>query len=321
MRRLIRFDAPEAFRFLSRTGACTCAEGGVFQGIFFFESMGVASYCRHRTRADITASGSAVGMSPVGRSVEGGQIYLGLYMMFPSACCNVLMLVNQNRHRRTGHAVNSATPMHPTRVVIVDNQTVARLGTHQLLEQAPTIQVVGEARSGQEALHLAHTLQVDVLVTEMRLPDLTGAEIAERLSQEGGDVAVLILSAYEDEAYVRQILSSPIAGYLLKSDTTAHVTEAVLGAAREETGWLSPSVARCLMNMRNQESELDACRLTEREREALEALTRGLSNEQIADALNLAPGTVKNHLTNIYEKLGVASRAEAIVWAHSVRFV
>jgi DNA-binding NarL/FixJ family response regulator len=231
----------------------------------------------------------------------------------------VLMITNQDYHRYEGHSVNDSMPMHPTRVVIADNQTVARLGTHQLLEQTPSIQVVGEARSGQEALHLVRTKQVDVLIAEMRLPDLSGVEIAEHLAQDGASVSVLILSAYEDEAAVRQILSSPIAGYLLKSDTAAHVTEAVLGAAREETGWLSPSVARRLMKIRKQQSMLEACELTTREREALEALMQGLSNEQIADALHLSVGTVKNHLTKIYEKLNVASRAEAIVRAHSMR--
>lgn len=230
------------------------------------------------------------------------------------------MMVNQDLHRYKRHAMNNSAPIHPTRVVIADNQTVARLGTHQLLEQAPSIQVVGEARSGQEALHLVQTRQVDVLIAEMRLPDVSGAEVARQLVNDGASVAVLILSAYEDEASVREVLSSPIAGYLLKSDTAAHVTEAVLGAAREETGWLSPSVARRLMNIRKQASMLEACQLTTRERETLEALTQGLSNEQIAESLHLSVGTVKNHLTNIYDKLGVASRAEAIVWAHSVRF-
>lgn len=93
-----------------------------------------------------------------------------------------------------------------------------------------------------------------------------------------------------------------------------------MGAARNETGWLSPSVARCLMGIRRKRSMLESCQLTAREREALEALMQGFSNEQIAEALNLSVGTVKNHLTNIYQKLGVSSRSEAIVWAQGVHF-
>lgn len=202
------------------------------------------------------------------------------------------------------------------RVLIADHQAVVRLGLRHMLEREAGIEVVGEACSGAEALQQATRLNPDVLIGEAMLPDRSGIEILSQLAESGCTTRVLVLSAYEDGDHVEALLEAGAAGYLTKDDTPAHLVEAVRGAARGRDGWLSPSIAQLLFERQRRAASLARYQFTGREWEVLMALGQGLDNQELANALCVTTGTVKNHLTSVYEKLGVDTRARAIVWAH-----
>jgi two-component system response regulator DegU len=204
--------------------------------------------------------------------------------------------------------------LRPISVVVVDNQTVARIGTCELLAESTQIDVVGDAETGEEALRLARALEPDVLVVEMRLPDLSGAEVAKRLTQAELRSHVLILSAYVSSAALEAFVGSGAVGYLRKQDDPDRLIEAVRGAGLGHAGWFSaPIMSRLLTLRQNLAARWDPSSLTAREYETLQRLMKGDSNQEIANVLGISVGTVKNHLTSVYKKLGVSSRAEAIV--------
>ena len=210
--------------------------------------------------------------------------------------------------------------MTEVRVVLADDHPVVRNGLRHLLEQARDIVVVGEAADGAAALRLVEELAPDVLLLDMELPVVSGVEVARQLAAAGAPVRVLGISAYDDPAYVFGLLNSGATGYLTKDEALAMVADAVRGIARGETGWLSRRAAARLVRRHQAtaapEDFLTApMALSEREDQVLRLAARGSSNEQIAGALCLSMGTVKNHVTSIYSKLGVRSRAAAIAWA------
>jgi DNA-binding NarL/FixJ family response regulator len=203
-------------------------------------------------------------------------------------------------------------------VVLADPQSVARIGTREVLEDGGVI-VVAETESGEEALRMARDERPDVLVCEMDLPELSGLQVAVRLSEAGTpSVAVLALSAYDDERYVRHLMENGIAGYLKKSEAPGRIVDAVRALARGEEGWASPGVVQKAMDLEQRADgteQLEACGVTEREREVLRLLAKGRSNQQIADALFVSKNTARTHVSRLYEKLGVCARREAIAWA------
>ena len=200
----------------------------------------------------------------------------------------------------------------PLRIVLADDHPVVRGGIRMLLEQEPDLTVVGEADNGIAALHLVATLTPDVLLLDMEMPGLKGLEVAQRLRDQEAAVRVLALSAYDDEQYIFGLLDSGAAGYLTKDEAPQTIVEAVRGVARGEGGWISRRVAEKLVRRRRYQQAVD---LTERERDVLHHIAQGLTNPQIAETLFIAEGTVKNHVSHIYDKLGVRTRAEAVAWA------
>ena len=203
-------------------------------------------------------------------------------------------------------------------VVLADPQAVARIGIREVLE-AGGIAVVAETENGEEALHLVRNERPDVLVCEMDLPELSGLQLAVRLSEvDTPAVAVLALSAYNDERYVRHLTENGIAGYLKKSEAPKRIVGAVRGLAHGEEGWLSPEVMQKAMQLEQRADgaeQLETRGVTEREREVLRLLAGGRSNQQIADALFISKNTARTHVSRLYEKLGVCARREAIAWA------
>lgn len=207
--------------------------------------------------------------------------------------------------------------MSAIRVVLADDHPVVRSGIRTLLDGADDIQVVGEASDGAEALQLVEELEPDILLLDMELPVVSGVDVARKLAKTERWVGVLALSAHDDEHYIIETLGAGVSGYLTKDEAPEQIVEAVRGVARGENGWLSRRVtAKIVSRVRPTARGLGLVRrLSERELEVLSLMARGLDNEEIAEELVISHGTVKNHVTSIYGKIGVRSRPKAIAWA------
>ena len=204
-------------------------------------------------------------------------------------------------------------------VVIVDDHPVVRAGMRKVLDAAGDVSVLAEGDTGARALELVETHHPDVLLLDIRLPDLTGSEVAQKLQDRGDPTAVLVLTAYKDPRTVFSLLQRGAAGYVLKDEALETLAEAVRAAAAGDT-WLSPAVASQVVDRAlgdapgGSETSLPTP-LTPRETEVLCLLGRGLDNSAIAEALTVTKRTVQNHVSSIYGKLHVSSRTQAALWA------
>ena len=205
----------------------------------------------------------------------------------------------------------------PIRLLLADDHPAFCAGVAAYLATDDAFEVVGTATDGAEALRLARALAPDVLLCDLEMPGLTGMEVTEALAADGADVQVLILSAYEDADYIFGVLDRGAAGYLTKQEPMPAVAEAVRGVVGGQTGWLSARIQRLLADgrlRRRRPPELYAS-LSPRERETLDLLALGLTNDEIAERLFVSPSTTKKHVVSIYDKLGVRTRAQAVAWA------
>jgi DNA-binding NarL/FixJ family response regulator len=202
--------------------------------------------------------------------------------------------------------------MERLKVLLAEDHTVVREGTRQILEREASISVVGEAADGAEAIALAAELKPDLLLLDLGLPVMNGIEVTRALRRAGPRPYVLLLSAYDDEDYVLAAIEAGATGYLLKTARSADVLAAIHAVARGELV-LHPLVARKLLSR----EQRDAVRqpLSDREIEVLHLAASGMRNGEIARTLSLSTRTIEGHLTNIFNKLGVGSRTEAIVKA------
>lgn len=208
------------------------------------------------------------------------------------------------------------------RVLLADDHVMLRQGTATLLAREQDIEVVGQAGDGREAVELAHRLEPDIVVMDVRMPEYSGIEATRRIREALPEVQVLVLTAHDDDQYVFSLLEVGASGYLLK---TAPVSELVDAIRQVEAGEspLSPSIARKLVvRMSNQDQEGTSAStgqgeapeaLTSRECDVLQLLAQGMSNRQIAENLVISDRTVQAHLTNIFSKMGVSSRLEAVL--------
>ncbi len=192
----------------------------------------------------------------------------------------------------------------PIRVVLVDDHPMLREGTAALLAAQPDIAVVGQTGRGAEALALVAGLVPDVLLLDLHLPDLGGIEVARRVRAEHPDVAIVVLSNYEDAGYVRALLQLGARGYLGKAATGAEIVAAVRAAARGEATVLSEAARAALGT--------GGARLSARELEVLGLIADGRRNVEIAAALSIAESTVEYHVRHLLGKLGARSRTEAL---------
>lgn len=207
------------------------------------------------------------------------------------------------------------------RVVLADDHPVVRSGIKNEFGQSVDIEVVGEAADGDEALRLAQALQPDVLLLDINMPGQKAVRVIRELQAQTPQPRILILTAYSDVENVLGMLKAGATGYLLKDEDPSVIAEGVRAVAQGKT-WLSAAVAASLVAQAAGEQPLaenDA--LSERELEVLRLMAQGCSNGKIADTLVISEGTVKNHVTNLYDHLGVHSRAEAVVWAWQHRVV
>jgi DNA-binding NarL/FixJ family response regulator len=205
--------------------------------------------------------------------------------------------------------------MGQIRVLLADDHPIIRSGIRLLLEQAEDITVVGETDRGNDVVGLVERLQPDVLLLDMEMPDKSGVAVAQELQKSGAEVRVLVLSAYDDDEYIASLLATGAAGYLTKEEALNTIVDAVRGVARGEDGWYSRRAVAQIAALARKEQSRPGIDLTDREEEVLKMLAEGWTNMRIAVAISVSERTVRFHLSNIYEKLNVSSRAEAISWA------
>ena len=209
--------------------------------------------------------------------------------------------------------------MDKIRILIADDHAVVREGTRQFLEREDDLEVVGEAADGEEAVRLVGKLSPDVAIMDISMPNIDGIEATRQIKAKYPKVAVLILSAYDDDQFVFSLLEAGAAGYLLKSVRGNELVTAIREVSAGESV-LHPTIARKVLNRfthitdetQKQKSQ-DV--LTEREIEVLQYAAQGSSNQEIADSLYLSLRTVQSHLNHIFNKLQVSSRTEAVVHA------
>jgi len=205
----------------------------------------------------------------------------------------------------------------PTTVVIADDHPMIRQGLRLTLDQLPGIQVIGEATTGRQAVELAESLQPDVLIMDLNMPDGNGIDATRALTQSSPHVKVLILTMFDDDASVFQAMRAGARGYLLKGAGEQEIERAIRGVADGEAIF-GPAVAQRVLDFLSGTAPRQPAafpELSEREREVLSLLAEGRSNPDIARRLYLSPKTVRNHVSNIFTKLQVADRAQAIIKA------
>ena len=209
--------------------------------------------------------------------------------------------------------------MDKIRILLADDHAVVREGTRELLEREEDMEVVAEAGDGEEAVRLATSRHPDVVIMDIAMPRLNGIEAAKQIKATSPETAVLVLTAYDDDQYVFALLEAGAAGYLLK-DVHADELVKAIRAVRAGESVLHPAIARKVIDRfarppSKPPEERVLNQLTERELEVLKLAAKGMSNKDIARHLSLSIRTVQAHLSNVFSKMQVGSRTEAVVQA------
>ena len=208
------------------------------------------------------------------------------------------------------------------RIIVVDDQDLVRTGLRMILDAEHDIEVVAECANGREAIEDTRRLRPDVVLMDIRMPDVDGLDATEEITREmGTEVSVLILTTFDPDEYVYRALRAGASGFLLKDTPPGDLVSAVRVVAAGEA-LLAPSITRRLVERFAQQLSVVAERppelerLSEREVEVLHEVARGRSNAEIADALYLSAATVKTHVSNVLTKLGLRDRVQAVVFAY-----
>lgn len=204
------------------------------------------------------------------------------------------------------------------RVLLAEDHRIVRQGTRMVLESLG-IEVVGEAATGAEAVRLARELLPDIVMMDIHMPELTGVEATRRIRQENDAVRVLVLTAYNEPAYIHALLEAGADGFVLKTAELAELYKALQEVAAGGSAFDPSAVARAAEYGGSAMPVVEG--LTDREIDVLTYAARGLTNKQIGGELFISDRTVQGHLQNIYQKLGVSTRTEAVTAALSRGFI
>ncbi|HEY3284588.1 MAG TPA: response regulator transcription factor [Armatimonadota bacterium] len=209
--------------------------------------------------------------------------------------------------------------MEKIRVLLADDHPLVLEGLSSILRAEEDIEVVGQARSGEELIRLTEELAPDVVLSDVRMPEMDGVEATRAIKARHPSVQVVILTVCEDESYIFRAVKAGALGYILKDVATNQLARAVRLAARGES-MIDPAIAaRVLQEFTKLSDRLESgsvyAQLTAREMETLRLVASGASNKEIAKALSIGEKTVKNHLSSIFAKLQVNDRTQALIYA------
>ena len=199
-------------------------------------------------------------------------------------------------------------------VLVVDDHALMRAGLRGLIAGAEDMRVVGMAADGTQALAAIAETEPDVVLMDLSMPGMDGVTATRRISEAHRDVAVLVLTSYSDQQRVLEAMDAGAIGYVLKDTDPVHLLAAIRSAARGDSP-LDPRVARTILHTRRVAAP--AGELTDREEEVLTLVGQGMANKQIARALGIREGTVKAHLTSVFQRIGVHDRTSAALWART----
>jgi DNA-binding NarL/FixJ family response regulator len=204
------------------------------------------------------------------------------------------------------------------RILIVEDHPMFREGLRKMLETVEEFEVVGEVGSGEEALEIAVKLKPTIILMDLNLPKMSGIEATQRITSVSPDIGILVLTMYDDDSSVFAAMRAGARGYLLKEANRNEIVRAI-EAVGEGEAIFSPAIARRMMfyfEAKTKQVKTEAFpQLTEREREVLDYIARGKNNLDIAKSLGLNQKTIRNHVSNILNKLQASDRAQAIIMA------
>jgi DNA-binding NarL/FixJ family response regulator len=198
------------------------------------------------------------------------------------------------------------------RVAIADDHRVVRVGLEQLIATFDDVEAVGAAPGGEEAVKLCLKQRPDVLLLDLSMPDLDGIEVTKRVLAGAPDTRIVVFTSFSDRERIVQVLDAGALGYLLKDAEPEEIHAAIRAASRDEAPLAPRAAAELLADRAARPPAVD---LTPREREVLALVIQGMANKQIARRLGISEKTVKGHLTNLFQRIGVADRTQAALWA------
>lgn len=204
------------------------------------------------------------------------------------------------------------------RILLVDDHTILREGIVKLLSLEESIEIVGTAANGQEAIDKASTTKPHIILLDINLPDISGVEVCRRIKEVHPEIQIIALTIHDEQGYVFEMIKAGASGYLLKDVGTDSLVQAIQDAAKGKS-ILDPKVTAQVLNEFSRLSEIyegyKKTVLSQREKQILRMISRGYTNKEIANRLFISEKTVKNHITNVFHKLEVTDRTEAVVKA------